>query len=457
MAVQLRRVHGTVHPPSETPAGPKKGSLGPLKMAPIALPRRWTVLDPLSSDTPKAVSAVLLGATAFGVLAGNAVAQAEEVDSATLPPPDHAAFTRALADLEARREWMSDEELRDARRELWRTYVNGAVASAEQPSAADEAIRARTRMVIEALLDRIEARMTVSAYDVAHPESWEPVEGHPGLKKISAQDLESMIMDALQDVPIGAFPGGHAVAALIKELPNAGQLPAERLSYRELLDALGDAQEQWLREHVLPILQEHKAEVAIIGAGAVAAVIAAGPEALEAVGELLPSIPLASGSWADGAISASSELAFRDGRFNVDTGVRGNHRVGEVDLRVRADTSIDVSADPHLTGALSGGARIGDGRRWVDLSGSIDSEENRRVRLEGGVDLPEEGLSGTMGLGVRYSAGAVPGRASFEISADKRLELNGASGNLGVWAGVEADTDGDNLEGRVGLMLRLRW
>jgi hypothetical protein len=398
---------------------------------------------------PGAVGAVITGS--IGPIAdGAAIVDVYAEEARVLPAGP--SFEVAVAELEARKGSMTPEELTAARRELWSRYV------AVTPRTTIE--RPRTEAVLKKLGERIESRMLVTAWDLAHPESFEPLEGHPGYKKISETEIKAMLLDAVKDIPLGEIPGGSAIARAVKALPNASGIDAEKMSFNELKDALTDAQKKWLEREVLSHFKGHELEAGIAALGAVTAIRAASPNAAELIDRYFPSVPI--GTVREGPFTAGASVRYRDRRvlpdLDVSAELRGSH--GPLTVHGGVTGTIAPERNPIVTGSFDAGARYGDDRRFVDLSGRTDGSTHS-LSLTGALNDPDAGRNIRGDLSARFGKGAAigtaPGRVSLELSAEEKLRLKGADGSVGFWGGVASDLDGRNTDARAGVMFRLRW
>lgn len=437
-------------------------------------PRRWTT-PTLTSDasslgishatTTRAVNAVLLGVTSVGALAAAAPA-AHAQDVIVTAPLDTTAIdtslARAAADIEARRATMTATELAESRRELYSAYVDATTATAPSTTTADTLTRGERR--VERLMRDVERRMEVTAYDMAHPGSFTPLEGRPGYKELSADELGSLFGDAIKDIPIGELPGGARLAQLVRSLPNSSHLDAANMSFNELKDAVGDANKAALREYFQPFLDKHKVELAVGGFATITAVRAASPEAARLLDKITPRIEVWDHSSADGTRHLDASLRYRDARVlpDVDLTASATRRVGALDLRATATGTVAFTGDQPVTGTVGAGARLAGPNGWLDLEGNVDHTARSTVRLSGVLDRPADGLvgrgsvTGTFGEGV--ARGDARGRVELETSLDKRLDLGrGMEGSVGVYGAVGVDTDGKNEDARAGFVFRLRW
>ena len=412
----------------------------------------------------RAVSAVMLGLTGAGVLVGApVVARAED-----LAPEDYEAISAAAAALESGMATMSADEVIEARRNLWSAYIKaGGIDSTTSTELAPVAlgtelhIKTRGEVVFEDLAKRIEERMRVTAYDMAHIESVELVDGHPQYKKLSESEVRSMIVDALKDVPIGELPGGGSLARIVEALPNAGHLDAETMSFHEINDALGDAQKVWFKDKFGPFLEAHKVESIVVAAGTITALRYASPDAAGVLDKITPRIKL----WRDSGEgwSARADLRYRDRRVLPDLDLTGRvtHDIGRLRLRADGSTTIAVERDEPISGRAGVGASLTEGGTWGDLYGSIDHRGRSSLGLTVGHRDADDGLSitgrasGTFGDGVAH--GDASGRLGFTLDATKDIKFRGADGSVGLWAGYGVDTDGGHDDARVGVVFTLRW
>jgi len=440
--------HENVTPLAATKERPNKmvkpAGFGPVLVPDISLPRRFANPSVVSGFFPKAVGASLLGATSLiGIIAPTA---AHAQDTQPIDP----RVARDALDLSLRADSMTPEELATARRELYSSYVTSTTTSP---------IRTRGETVWESALADIETRMEVTAYDLAHPGSYTPIEGHPGYKAVPADELRHIVTSALKDVPLNELPGGHQLAALIRTLPGTSSLNVEQMSYNQLRHALSDTGKAYLDQHFKPFLSKHKVELAIGGFGAITAIRAASPEAAGILDKIIPKIEIWDGNI--GPISGEASLRYRDRNLlpDVDITAISARTVGAVDLRATATGTISVNGDEHVTGILGVGARTGTTRGWVDLSGSVSTESRAGVLLSAGLDHPEDRLIVRGDLGVTTGPGFNGGRVDSTVTLEKKIRMDGGrvTGSFGLFGGAGVDLDGKNEDVRGGLMLRLRW
>ena len=472
------RAAGPAVPTLELAPGPAHALLEPIPdpsaAPPLALPRR-SASDPTTviGLHSRAVSTVLLGVTGIGAFVGAPLAaRAAEPTDAT--PADATLAAERLrtdvATFESSMHHLTAKEIELARKKLWSAYVEAGgiettpIAAATLTNTGEVHVKTRGEKVLEDLANRIEKRMRITARDMAHPESVEFLEGHPGYKKLSEAQIKRMVVDALKNVPIGELPGGDTLAPIIRALPNAGDIDAKNMSYNELVAALGDAQTAWLKEKFGPFLEEHKVEAAVVAAGAITAIRYASPEAAGLMDRVAPKVTVWRGGTDDGSLGGRARLAYRDRHVLPDLDLSGTARteVGGVRLRASAGGTLSVEGAEHATGRLGLGARVGDSRHWADLSGTVDHRGRTGADLELGLRHPEDDLSITSRVTGRFGDGAAvdpsaAGRIRWELDVSKKLELRGADGHLGVFAGYGVDTTGRNDDFRVGVAFTLRW
>jgi hypothetical protein len=439
-------------------------------------PRAFRHDDPASTIgwQPRAVSAVMLGVTGVGALSGCATARAEEivvaptVDYTPTAAADATAVVLDAIELDRKVDTMDPEEVDAARRALWSAYVNGggSASALSAPAPTIElATPTRGQLVFEDLAKRIEERMRVTAWDMAHHESITFIDGAPGYKQIPESELRDMIVDALKDVPLGELPGGSSLAQIVRGLPNAGHLNAESMSFNEVTDALGDAQEAWFRARFGPFLESHKVEAIAVAAGSITAIRYASPEAAGFLDKITPKIEVLDERSESGTWRAEADLRYRDRHVLPDLDVRGSasRAVGPVTLRATATGTLSLEADEHVTGRVGVGARVGDGNTWGDLAASVDHLGRTHAGLELGHRDPSAGLSilgrADAHLGDGYAVDpSAAGRLRFTLDAGKDLKFDGgATGRVGVYASHATDTDFGHGDSRVGVMFSLRW
>ena len=416
------------------------------------------------SPAARAVLLASMGGTVFMALAPSANAQ--EPTST----PTRAELEREIARLDARRGELSPSEIEAERARLWQLYVRAGGLSASVPtplpSSADPGTTAqpsRGALRMERLANDIEFEMRVTARDMASRD-FVPIEGLPGYKELSGERVRELISDALQDIPLNELPGGHLLAALVRQLPNTNHLNLESMTYRELRDQVGDAQRDWLRERFRPVLEEHKIEAAVVAFGSITAIRYTSPEAARTLDRILPRIGVYDRVVLDGQGRIDADLRYRNGEVlpNLDLRFRAHHPLNErTTARLDAETTISVEADRHLTSRLTAGVRHTNGPNWVDGSAYVTHSGRHGVELAGGTSDPVTGLNARAHVGAHFGNGTATGDASgrilYGVDLTRDVRLDNARGNFGLYVGGGMDTDGSNRDVSAGVVFTLRW
>ncbi|MBI4818995.1 MAG: hypothetical protein HY791_22175 [Deltaproteobacteria bacterium] len=419
----------------------------------------------LAGLAPRAVTGVLLGASAFGALAGAAPAHAETIvpeTTGTMSERDARAFADAAARLEAARDRMTPRELENARRELWAMYARAdSIPLVGRSTNAGVETRGDVRM--RELTQELERRMRVTAYDMAHPETLELVDGAPSYKKIDESVVRSLVLDALRDIPLNELPGGSALAQIIRSIPGASNIDAEHMSMREIEKALGREAKQLLDTRFGQFIQDHKIEVGIAGFATVTAARWASPEVARALDRVIPRIKLYEVKNDAGTLRAGLSARYRDARVlpDMDINAMATRNLGPVTLRADLRATLSIENDEHVSGWATVGARVGNENRWADLTGTVNHRGSVTTNLNLGLRQPDEGLNLNANVfgrfGNEHSVGNSGGRMGAEVNLTRDVRIGNARGDFGVYASHERDFDGRNEDTRAGLMFRLRW
>ena len=403
----------------------------------------------------KAVMATVLGASSVGIFVP--AAHAQDLPSV---PTNPTALADAMRDLERRRDTMTPEQLADARKALWKSYLEAT----RGVSTGDETtMPTRGAVAVAATLDEIAHRMELTAYDIAHPGSYTVIDGAPGYKTLPEAEVKELLGRMIRSIPLNELPGGTALAGLVKSLPNAGSLPAESMTYDELIKALPAAQKPWLKEHFIPFYEGHKVEVIVGSFAAITATRAASPAAADVLDRIMPRMRVWKHS--DPSWEAEASLRYRDRRVLPDLDLSGiAHRtVGPVTLRAVATGTVAPEADRRVTGTASVGARMEEEGRWVDLSASVDTDRRSELRLDGGLVDRDRALSLDASLVGRFGPDTAvgreaSGRVSATVSLDKRFRVGrDTTGSVGFYGSTSLDTDGRNKDTHVGVLLKLNF
>ncbi|MBI2376730.1 MAG: hypothetical protein HYV07_22220 [Deltaproteobacteria bacterium] len=410
---------------------------------------------------PRAVSAVLLGVSAVGALTGASVAHAETIApaDAIVTEADAAAFREAAARFERMKSNLSPSEIEAARRELHTLYAR-MNAGGTLPVSLEET-RGERRM--RELTTELESRMRVTAYDMAHPETLELIDGAPGYKRISESEVRRLVLGALRDIPLEELPGGSTLASLVRSLPGGAELRAEKMSIREVERALGRNVGAMLDARFGGILRAHKVEAGIVGFASVTALRASSPEVARALNRVIPRIRLYDVESSDGALRTGASLRYRETRVlpDVDVSAEATREIGALRLRADLRATLSIENDEHVSGTATVGARYGNELRWAELTGTVDHNGRVTTNLGVGVTQPDEGLAlrGNVyaNFGSNFSVGNSSGRMGAEVDLTRDVRIGNARGDVGFYAAHERDFDGRNADTRAGVMFRLRF
>lgn len=321
----------------------------------------------------------------------------------------------------------------------------------------------RGEIVMERLSQQLEYRMRVTARDLFDP-NLERIEGAPGYKVLPEKVVKDLVLDALQDIPLNELNGGRHLANLVRQLPNAGNIDAENMSFRELSRAVGDANEDWLKEKFEPLIEGRELELGIVAFAAVTGIRAASPEAAEIMDGLSPRATIYRYRSDDGLSDARVRLAYRDQHVFPDLDINGQGRWPVSDtttLRAGLTGTLSAEADDPFTATATVGSHWRSGRTWVDTSAVYRTDNERWLaNISVGHYDPSttwnlsSGLTATFGDGVAEDA---DGRYQWTFDATRDVEIGRAVGDIGIYAGFGVDSDGDNSDAQIGIVGRLRF
>jgi hypothetical protein len=390
----------------------------------------------------RAVSVVMLGVTGVGALMASPAmaAPAPVVQPGATPIETTAAVTDSLG-----------------------------VESVEMPTVSLDdldPVTRRANRVMEEFGRKFESRSRLTAYDMAHFDTVEMLEGHPGYKRLSNDVVKDMLTDAFKDMPLGALPAGEVLANLVEGLPGFGGKDVSKMSYEEISKDLETNTRNWLDEKFGEHIDEHKVESALIGFGAVASVRAVSPEGRDFINKHAPAIKLWHTKSNDGVFHADARMKYRNDDLlpNLDLSVGAKKDFGSVSLRSGLKTSLSVDRAEHLGTRLDVGVRVGDNKTWADASAWVKDDSRHGARFELGKKAEINGyrIDGRtrldVGPGTSIDPNAV-GRYSVRVEATKTFydSKHNERGNFGFYGSHGMDTNGGEKDTHVGVMFRWSW
>jgi hypothetical protein len=414
-----------------------------------------------------AVAAVMAGALLVGGTGFGAPLHAQEI-----PPTQTEAATpdriqEALDELEARRNRgeITPDVFQRVRARLRSGVVpfehdgdvdlDALINETDLDGAGTRGDRAFRRLAVE-----LEHRMRVTARDMADPNT-RFIDGAPGYKEISEDELRDLLVRALRDVPLEELPLGPGLARVMASLP-LGSGITEKMSPNEIEEVLDANTQAWFDEKLKPLIEGREVEAAIVGFGTVTALRWASPGASKLIDRLDPRATIYETTSSDGRSNLEARLAWRELRVlpDLDLTATSTTSVGLIDLYGSIDSRIAPEADDVVTGFVSAGARYDGDTAWFDASISrhIDRDLSEvSLRTGGSYDGVSyvSSLVGARGEGT--AIGDASGRVALELDLAKPVRLHGADGSFGMFVSVAADTDGTNEAVAAGLVFRLRF
>lgn len=316
--------------------------------------------------------------------------------------------------------------------------------------------KTRGEIVLDQLARELEALMQVTARDMANPNT--PfIEGMPGYREPDRDQALRLIERAFRQIPLGELPGGRALAALVNQLPNAGHLDAEKMSFDELSRAVGDANVAWLEAKFKPLVEGHELEVGLVAFGAITAARAASPDVAGGLDRIIPAITVWRTQSDDGNSDARVRLRYRNEEImpNIDIRARTARHYGPYTVHGELEGRISLENERHVTGTATAGASWNQDGRFVDASATYFDNGQSRVTVTGGVVNPQT-RSLTFGT-MTAELGRNPNRIHWELDYDRLLQFPNANGSIGAYAGYSMNTDGSDGDLRAGFVFRLRW
>lgn len=486
----VQKRDGGVHFHSVVPVGTLEhkdaGVVEPTPIdAPVEVPppKNAPSLSNLFGLGKPAVAAVVAGALALGCAPGAALAQdrvsnepVQEVQIQQDQQDEDGIYREAMEELAHRRREgrITPAEYETARAALMQAMLtdrggdllldhDGDVdieALLMGMTADSSATKTRGQQVMERLARRLEHRMQVTARDMANPNT-RFIEGAPGYKEIPQEEVQRLVLDALEDMPLEELPLGQQVAELIARLP-AGSNVTPSMSFRELGDAVGEDGRALVEAKLGPFFEDHAVEAGVVAFGAVTGLRYASPDAARLMDGL--SVEVWDATTEDDRGHIEAELTYRDQQIlpQLDLTATGNTTVGRFDLRGELESTIALEDEQPLQGRVTLGARTENDHLWADGSVSRYLHRDRtRINLSVGGHDEETGLSHatsfTALLDPKAAQGDADGRLFLTFDLNRPVHFEGADGSLGVFAGASMDTDGHHEDFRAGLIFRLRW
>jgi hypothetical protein len=388
-----------------------------------------------------AVSGVILGASGLAMLVGAPVARAEP-PSPEVPSPEAVAI---------------------AHRELWGPDA-GYLAGLARPDP--NGAETQGDRVINELAREIERRMMVTPRDLADPNTIY-VDGHPGYKQLPPAQLQAMLVDAIERIPIGELPAGTQLARIVRGIPGAASLDVEHMSFKQVESALSASGRSTLTQTFSRFLSDHRVEAAVIGFGTITATRMASRDAAGFIDGALPSLPVWHGRTRDGRLGASVDLRYRDRRLfpDVDLRASAHQPLGSgFDVRGAVSATIPLDRDALLgsrtatpaPGAGTPLARSGDPTIWTagDATARLHVDALAGLSYTSPDTHADAVLRASFGPGI--ARGTAPGRLMLTLDADRRIRMF-EDGHLGLFFGAGVDVDGRHPEIAGGAVLRFRF
>ena len=327
-------------------------------------------------------------------------------------------------------------------------------------------IEAKANRVMERFGERFENSSRLTPYELANPHTVELLDGHPGYKRLSDSQIKSMVLETLKEMPLGSLPAGDALVDLVESLPGLEGIDASSKSFNELQDIVKSNARDWLDDKFGDYIEEHKIEVAVVGAGAVSGLRAASPEAREFINKHAPAIRVWNASSDNGLVKANAKLKYRGDDIlpNLDLAASARKNIGPVALRAGINSRFSIDNLDHLDSRVHVGARVGDSEKWADVSAWAKDDSRYGARFELGTKTEINGyhLNGNTRLDLGPGSAVDPnadGRFSVNVTAAKtfRDSNNDVRGSFGLYGSHGMDTNGGAKDTSVGVMFRWTW
>lgn len=372
----------------------------------------------------------------------------------------NSAFVRARAVLEGAILHNNGAVL--ARDHKGRIDIDALVSIGELGPEAANMTRGQLRM--HQLSQELEFRMRITARDMATGD-FTQLDGAPGYKELSQDEMRRLLSDALQDLPLNELPGGSQLAQMVRALPLTDSMNPETMSIRELGSRLGDEYGDWLRDRAEPLIEGRELEVGIVAFGAITALRASSPEAADLIDGLNPRATIYRYRTDDDRTDLRARLAYRDQHVfpDLDVDARTRYIQGDTTWRAAIGATFSAEADDLVTGTATVGMRHEfSNYAYLDASGTYMTQGDRwRANVTYGRFDPGDGWNIGTGVaavfGDNVAVGDASGRLLWQTDITRDIDLGNAQGDFGFYLGVGADSDFDHEEVMAGAVFRLRF
>lgn len=275
------------------------------------------------------------------------------------------------------------------------TYQSGQLGSGSRAQA--ESMSPKGQQVLQNFLNHVETRSEMSARDLFDP-AVNRIDGAGLHKQIPDDVMKKMVTDTVKKMPLCDLPGGHLLAASIREIPGADHIEGDvsKMSYTELRKGLSQAGKDILDEKFKPLVKdfrkEHKAafySLAALGAVGVGALgYAEGSDALRKLG-IKPKLKQ---KFFDSRLRATIEADW--GKKLSDPSGKVGLEAHTQDQRLSLIASAKVDSSGVKSAEIHGRARIDNKPLGLD-SLSLHASYSHDFSTE--QDLSSLGISGSKG------------------------------------------------------------
>ncbi len=372
----------------------------------------------------------------------------------------NSAFVKARALLEGSLLHNSGAVL--ARDHRGRVDIDALITIGELGPEAANMTRGQLRM--HQLAETLEFQMRVTARDMA-TGNFTPLEGAPGYKELSQNQMRRLLTDALQDLPLNELPGGAQLAQLVRQLPLTDEINPETMSVRELGSTLGREYRDWFKARAEPLIEGRELEVGLVAFGAVTALRASSPDAASLMDDLNIRSTIYSHHSDDQRTNLRARIAYRDQHVfpDLDLEARTRYVHGDTTFRASVVGTFSAEADDILSGTATVGARHDfTNFSYIDASGTYMTQNDRwRANITYGRFDPGDGWNIGTGVAAVFgdgvAVGDASGRLTWQTDITKDIRLGNARGDFGFYLGVGADSDFENDEVMAGAVFRLKF